>query len=75
MGYATRYGTGFQLPFPMRPFAGEGSFGHYGMGGSVGFAQKELGFSFGYTMNQMLPAGRVDPRTAALINAVMECLS
>jgi CubicO group peptidase (beta-lactamase class C family) len=74
LGYETRYGTGFQLPFPFRPMAGEGSFGHYGMGGSVGFAHKELGFSFGYVMNQMLPSGRVDPRTAALIKAVADCL-
>jgi CubicO group peptidase (beta-lactamase class C family) len=26
--YETHYGTGFQLPFPFRPMAGEGSFGH-----------------------------------------------
>src|SRR5439155_1564391 len=36
LGYETRYATGFQLSFPFRPMAGEGSFGHYGMGGSLG---------------------------------------
>src|SRR4029077_13273705 len=27
--YETHFGTGFQLTFPFRPMAGEGSFGHY----------------------------------------------
>jgi CubicO group peptidase (beta-lactamase class C family) len=74
LGYETHYGTGFQLPFPFRPMAGKGSFGHYGMGGSVGFAHPELGISFAYVMNQMLPSGRVEPRNQALIDALLTCL-
>lgn len=74
LGYETRYGTGFQLSFPYRPMAGEGSFGFYGMGGSVGFAHPGLGLSFGYVINQMLPSGRVDPRSSALIKAVLASL-
>ena len=74
LGYETRYGTGYQLPFPYRPMAGEGSFGHYGMGGSVAFAHKDLDLSFAYVMNQMLPSGRVDPRTSGLIQALLDCL-
>jgi CubicO group peptidase (beta-lactamase class C family) len=73
--YETRYGLGFQLSFPLRPFAGDGSVGHYGLGGSVGFAHPDLGFTFGYTVNQMLPGGVVDPRSKALIDAVVGCLS
>jgi len=72
--YETHFGTGFQLPFPFRPMAGEGSFGHHGSGGSVGFAQKELGFSFGYVMNQMRSAYGLDPRTSGLIEALQGCL-
>ncbi len=72
--YETHYGTGFQLTHPFRPMAGEGSFGHYGSGGSVGFAHKELGFSFGYVMNQMRPVPEADPRTGALIEAVVAAL-
>jgi CubicO group peptidase (beta-lactamase class C family) len=75
LGYETRYATGFQLPFPFRPMAGAGSFGHYGSGGSVGFAHPTLGVSFGYVMNQMLPPFGVDPRPAALVEALMGCLS
>lgn len=74
LGYETRYATGFQLSFPFRPMAGEGSFGHYGMGGSVGFANPELGIAFGYVMNQMLPSGGVDPRTKSLIDALKASL-
>jgi CubicO group peptidase (beta-lactamase class C family) len=74
MGYETHYGTGFQLPFPFRPMAGEGSFGHYGMGGSVAFAHPGLGFSFAYVMNQMLPSGGVDPRPNALVQSLLSCI-
>jgi CubicO group peptidase (beta-lactamase class C family) len=74
-GYDTRYALGFQLPFPYRPMAGAGSFGHYGLGGSVGFAQPALGFSFGYTVNQMGPGVPADPRSVALIDAVVRCVA
>jgi CubicO group peptidase (beta-lactamase class C family) len=73
-GYETHYGTGFQLPFPLRPMAGPGSVGHYGMGGAVAFAHPELGFSFAYVMNQRLPSASVDPRPAALVEALTRCL-
>jgi len=73
VGYETRYGTGFQLTFPSRPMAGEGSVGHYGMGGSVAFAHPERGLAFGYVMNQMLSPSGPDPRSTALIEAVLRC--
>jgi CubicO group peptidase (beta-lactamase class C family) len=73
VGYETRYGTGFQLSFPSRPMAGQGSFGHYGMGGSMAFAHPASGLSFGYTMNQMLSPSGPDPRSTALIQAVRRC--
>jgi len=74
LGYETRYATGFQLSFPFRPMAGEGSFGHYGMGGSVGFADPTRGIAFAYVMNQMVPSGAVDPRTRSLVEALIGCL-
>ena len=74
LGYETRYATGFQLSFPFRPMLGEGSFGHYGMGGSVGFAHPGHDVAFAYVMNQMLPSGGVDPRPAALVEALAGCL-
>jgi CubicO group peptidase (beta-lactamase class C family) len=74
LGYETRFGTGYQLAFPSRPMAGEGSFGHYGMGGSVGFAHPELGLAFAYVMNQMRSSTGVDPRPDALVQATLACL-
>lgn len=73
-GYETRYGTGFQLSFPFRPMSGPSAFGHYGLGGSVGFADRERGFSFGYAVNQMGPATPADARSVALVDAVLACL-
>jgi len=70
LGVESRFGLGFQLSYPLRPFAGEGSFGHYGLGGSVGFAHPARGVTFGYVVNQMMPGGMVDPRSSALIEAV-----
>lgn len=72
--YDAQYGTGFQLTHPLRPMAGEGSFGHYGSGGSLGFAHKGLGFSLGYVMNQMRPVPEVDPRTSNLVEALVSCV-
>lgn len=73
-GFDTHYGTGFQLAYPFRPMAGAGSFGHYGSGGSVGFAHQGLGISFGYVMNQMRPVYGADPRTSGIVNALHACL-
>jgi CubicO group peptidase (beta-lactamase class C family) len=70
IGVESRFGLGFQLSYPLRPMAGPGSFGHYGLGGSVGFAHPDRGVAFGYVVNQMLPGGTVDPRSSALIEAV-----
>ncbi len=74
MVYDTHYGTGFALPSAFRPMAGEGSFGHYGSGGSVGFANPRLGIAFGYTMNRMRGVWGADPRTTALVEALRGCL-
>jgi CubicO group peptidase (beta-lactamase class C family) len=74
IAFASRFGLGFQLSFPERPMAGEGSFGHYGLGGSVGFAHPDRGLAFGYVVNQMLPGGSADPRSVALIDATLGCL-
>jgi CubicO group peptidase (beta-lactamase class C family) len=73
-GYFTRYGLGFQLPFPYRPMAGDGSFGHYGLGGTTAFASRRHGFALGYTPNQMGPGVPADARSVALVDAVIDCL-
>lgn len=73
-GYETAYGLGFQLPFPFRPMAGPGCFGHYGLGGSTGFADPGRGFTLGYAVNQMAPGTPADRRSVPLIDAVVRCV-
>jgi CubicO group peptidase (beta-lactamase class C family) len=49
----TRFGLGFQLTMPERRLGpGPRAFGHFGAGGSLGFADPERGVAFGYAMNQ-----------------------
>jgi CubicO group peptidase (beta-lactamase class C family) len=71
----TAYGLGFLLPMPWLRMAGPGSFGHDGLGGSLGFAAPELGLAFGYVMNQCLSYINGDPRSERLIAATLRCLA
>ena len=69
-----RFGLGFMLNTQFSPMLGEGSFGHSGAGGSLGFADPETGIAFGYVMNRMQQNLAGDPRTIGLTNAVRRCL-
>jgi CubicO group peptidase (beta-lactamase class C family) len=70
----SRFGLGFQLTQPERPLGpGARGFGHFGAGGSLGFADPDAQLAFGYTMN--LPGrGWQNPRNRALVDAVYGCL-
>jgi CubicO group peptidase (beta-lactamase class C family) len=49
----TRFGLGFQLTMRERPLGpNPRAFGHFGAGGSLGFADPDAGVAFGYVMNQ-----------------------
>jgi CubicO group peptidase (beta-lactamase class C family) len=74
LGRPSRFGLGFQLTQPERPFGpNPDSFGHFGAGGSVGFADPTAGVAFAYVMNRGGPQWR-DPRNRALIEAVYRSL-
>ena len=64
--------TGLQArPPPRRPFGpNRGSFGHFGTGGAVGFADPEAGVAFGYVMNHVIPRWQ-SSRNRALIDAAL----
>ena len=50
------FGLGFKPTVPRRPFGpNPGSFGHFGTGGAVGFADPVGGVAFGYVMNHVIP--------------------
>jgi hypothetical protein len=52
------------------------SFGHPGAGGSVGFADPEMGMSFGYVPNMMATAELVGiGRASTLADAARACLA
>ena len=71
----TRFGLGFQLTMPERPFGtGPRSFGHFGAGGSVGFADPDARLAFSYTMNRAGPRWQ-NPRVRGLIEAVNASLA
>ena len=56
LGRRTRFGSGFQLAMRERPLGpNPQTFGHFGGGGSLGFADSAAGLGFGYTMNQGRP--------------------
>jgi CubicO group peptidase (beta-lactamase class C family) len=47
----------------------EDAFGHWGMGGSIGFADPREKMSFGYMMNKMGVGVALNPRGQSLIDA------
>jgi CubicO group peptidase (beta-lactamase class C family) len=74
LGRPSRFGLGFQLTQPERPLGpSPRSFGHFGVGGSLGFADPDAGVAFAYTMNRYGPRWQ-NPRNRALIDAVYACL-
>ncbi|MFV0307365.1 MAG: serine hydrolase domain-containing protein [Desertimonas sp.] len=74
LGRDASFGLGFQPTRPDRPFGpNPGSFGHFGTGGSLGFADPVSGVAFGYVMNAVVPRWQ-NPRNRALVDAVYACL-
>lgn len=76
LGRPNRFGLGFQLTIPgVRPLGpGARSFGHYGNGAILGFADPDAGIGFGYVCNR---AGRSwrDPRNISLVDALYESVA
>ncbi|WP_061293901.1 serine hydrolase domain-containing protein [Herbidospora cretacea] len=72
LGSETRFGLGFMLSNPTRPFSpNPRAFGHSGSGGALAFADPDEGFAFAFTPSRTLltPAGP-DPRWPALVEAL-----
>jgi len=65
------FGLGFMRNSMFSPLGYDGAFGHYGAGGSLGFAVPELELSFGYVTNSMQMGIAGDPRSKGLIDAVV----
>ena len=74
LGEDVKFGLGFKPTVPHRPFGpNAGSFGHFGTGGAVGFADPDARVAFGYVMNHVIPRWQ-STRNRALIDAVYRSL-
>jgi len=70
----TRFGLGFQLTMPERRLGpGPRAFGHFGAGGSLGFADPDAHVAFAYAMNQSR-GGWQHKHVRHLIDLVYEAL-
>jgi CubicO group peptidase (beta-lactamase class C family) len=74
LGEETTFGLGFKPTVARRPFGpNPRSFGHFGTGGAVGFADPDANVAFGYVMNHVIPRWQ-STRNRALIDAVYRSL-
>jgi CubicO group peptidase (beta-lactamase class C family) len=64
-----QFGLGFMLRSSLIELGGTRSFGHFGAGGSVGWADPDADLSFGYVMNRMDMGLAGDGRSYDLIHA------
>ena len=67
---------GILLNTPEAVFMGPNmrSFGHHGLGGSLGFCDPDAGIGFSYCCNKMHAVGTNGPRAKRLIDALYACL-
>jgi CubicO group peptidase (beta-lactamase class C family) len=74
LGDDVTFGLGFQPTVPHRPFGPNSrSFGHFGTGGAVGYADPDGRVAFGYVMNHVIPRWQ-STRNRALSAAVYASL-
>ncbi|MEU3840857.1 serine hydrolase domain-containing protein [Streptomyces sp. NPDC028635] len=71
----TRFGLGYMLHGSASPLLADGSFGHPGRGGALGFADPASGIAFGYVTNGFRKTVTADPRAQALVRAVRGALA
>jgi CubicO group peptidase (beta-lactamase class C family) len=64
-----QFGLGFMLRSSLLELGGPHSFGHFGAGGSVGWADPDAELAFGYVMNRMDMGLAGDARSYELMNA------
>jgi CubicO group peptidase (beta-lactamase class C family) len=70
-----RQALGLLLNTPEAVYMGPNlrSFGHHGIGGSIGFCDPDAGMGFSYACNKMHAVGTNGPRAARLIDAFYGC--
>ncbi|HVJ95423.1 MAG TPA: serine hydrolase domain-containing protein, partial [Acidimicrobiia bacterium] len=74
LGMDIQFGMGFMVRSELIPIAGPRSFGHFGAGGSMGWADPDSGLAFGYVMNRMDMGLAGDARSSNLVNACIAAI-
>ncbi len=69
----TSFAMGYMAASDFTPYAGEGSCGHPGFGGSVAFLQPQRELAFGYAMNKLAANLAGDTRAKTLMDAAARC--
>ncbi|MDH3706866.1 MAG: beta-lactamase family protein [Acidimicrobiia bacterium] len=69
LGLDIQFGLGFMLRTDLLPLGGPRSFGHFGAGGSVGWADPDAELAVGYVMNKMNLGLTGDTRSSSLVEA------
>ena len=75
LGLDIQFGLGFMVRSSIIPLGGPASFGHFGAGGSVGWADPDAEMAFGYVMNRMDLGLAGDVRSTRLIEACYAAIS
>jgi CubicO group peptidase (beta-lactamase class C family) len=74
LGEEVAFGLGFTPTSRRRPLGpNPRSFGHFGTGGALGFADPDAGVAFGYVMNHVVPRWQ-SSRNRALVDALYDSL-
>ena len=74
LGLDIQFGLGFMVPSSIMTLGGPNSFGHFGAGGSMGWADPDAELAFGYVMNKMAMGLAGDMRTQNLVQACYAAL-
>ncbi|MEI7860249.1 MAG: serine hydrolase domain-containing protein [Acidimicrobiales bacterium] len=70
LGEEVTFGLGFKPTTERRPFGpNPASFGHFGTGGALGFADPDASVAFGYAMNHVIPRWQ-SSRNRSLMDAL-----
>lgn len=74
MNLDVQFGLGFMLRTSLLPIGGPRSFGHFGLGGSMGWADPDAELAFGYLMNKPMVGMAGDVRSSSLVKACYQSL-
>ncbi len=69
LGLDIQFGLGFMVRSSLIALGGPRSFGHFGLGGSMGWADPDAELAFGYVMNRLDMGVAGDVRSTNLVNA------